>query len=278
MQMQSDSIDQLAAALAAAQADLKPVARDSQASTGAFTYTYSSLAIVLKAVRPVLNRHGLAVIQVVVPRVEPILAETIERKRDRDGNWVEQHVPLQSLGSVRTILAHTSGQWIASDVPILASWGDVQAVGAAVTYFRRIALKAIVGLAEVDDTDGKLPQSGERDRSRRRSDASASRRHEPRSDPRAVALEMNRVNSATAGESPGAPGPPAAAEPACPPDIRRYWRDRGLDSEVVELAHTMGLHGRASEWAKEDRFALHDAMRNAYPDVMVSRSERDVPF
>jgi hypothetical protein len=284
--MQSDAIDQLAAALANAQAEIVPVARDSQVSTGAYTYTYSSLTVVLKAVRPVLNRHGLAVTQAVVPRVEPIYtAERVEYKRDRDGNWVEQRVPVQSLGSVRTTLAHTSGQWIASELPILAPWADVQAVGAAFTYYRRIALKAIVGLAEVDDADGKLPDDADgkpapvparsgKARSAGAIPRSAGARGKPasteRADPRAVAQEMAQAKIELAQTF--------SPEPACPPNLRRYWKARGLEPELVKLVEEMGLSGRASQWSEEDRLAVHEAMLQSYPDAPLSGSKREVPF
>jgi hypothetical protein len=57
--------------------------------------------------------------------------------------------------AVRTMLLHTSGQWIASRyvMPI----GDKltpQAIGSAITYARRYALSAIVGIAPDDDDDG----------------------------------------------------------------------------------------------------------------------------
>jgi hypothetical protein len=270
--LQSDSIDELAAALADAQAELAPVARDSSASTGAYTYAYASLAVVLEAVRPVLNRHSLAVTQTVVARVEPILAEHVEHKRGRDGSTIEQRIPVQSLGSVRTTLAHSSGQWIASEVPILAPWGDVQQVGAAVTYFRRIALKAIVGLAEVDETDDRPSAAPERDESPPRSAAAprattarATSSRAARNDPRSVAEETKRANT-------GVP------TPACPPNLRGYWKARGLESELVKVVKEIGLSGPASQWSEADRLAVHEAMRRSFPEVAPASSEDDIHF
>jgi hypothetical protein len=140
--MRSDSIDELGAALANAQAELAPVARDSSASTDAYTYAYASLTEVLESLRPVLNRHGLAVTQTVVARIEPILAEQVEQKRGRDGNPIEQRIPVQSLGSVRTTLAHNSGQWIASEVPAVhVPTADVRTWRELITYRSRVIAK-----------------------------------------------------------------------------------------------------------------------------------------
>jgi hypothetical protein len=54
-----------------------------------------------------------------------------------------------------TLLAHSSGEWISSDWPVCAA-KDVEAphrMGAALTYARRYALFALVGIAGEDDLD-----------------------------------------------------------------------------------------------------------------------------
>ena len=56
--------------------------------------------------------------------------------------------------NVTTILAHSSGEWIASDWPVLLSrHGNPTPMGAALTYARRYALFALVGIAGEDDLD-----------------------------------------------------------------------------------------------------------------------------
>jgi hypothetical protein len=50
---------------------------------------------------------------------------------------------------------HTSGQWISSVFSMPVSKHDAQAVGSAITYARRYALAAVVGIAPEDD-DGNL--------------------------------------------------------------------------------------------------------------------------
>jgi hypothetical protein len=63
----------------------------------------------------------------------------------------------ETVGIVRlsTVLAHASGEWIASDWPVCAI-GDTAAphrMGAALTYARRYALFTLVGIAGEDDLD-----------------------------------------------------------------------------------------------------------------------------
>jgi hypothetical protein len=52
---------------------------------------------------------------------------------------------------LKTILAHSSGEWVKSITPILTKDNSPQAQGSGITYARRYALAAIVGLAQVDD-------------------------------------------------------------------------------------------------------------------------------
>ena len=54
-----------------------------------------------------------------------------------------------------TTLHHTSGQWIRGYYPVTAVKADPQAMGSAITYARRYALSAIVGVVSEDDDDGE---------------------------------------------------------------------------------------------------------------------------
>ncbi len=123
--MQSDSIGALAAALSKAQADITGALKDS--SNPFFKSKYADLASCWDACRKQLAANNLAVIQTVYvhwERDETVLATT---------------------------LAHGSGEWIRSDLPIRAKDTSPQAQGSAITYARRYALAAIVGLAQIDD-------------------------------------------------------------------------------------------------------------------------------
>src|SRR5574344_527923 len=122
----SSSIDQLAGALAAAQAEMTFAKKD---STNPFLKSkYSDLASVWDAVRVPLTKNNLCVTQ------------------------------LPTGETLTTVLAHKSGQYIASTMPVKTgrndARNDAQAYGSALTYARRYALSEIVGIAQ-DDDDGE---------------------------------------------------------------------------------------------------------------------------
>ena len=123
--MQSETIGALAAALSKAQADITGALKDS--SNPFFKSKYADLASCWDACRKQLAANNLAVIQTV------------------SINWeLDQSVLV-------TTLAHSSGEWIRSELPIRAKDLSPQAQGSAITYARRYALAAIVGLAQIDD-------------------------------------------------------------------------------------------------------------------------------
>ena len=114
-------------ALVAALAELQNPRKDKTANTGAYSYKYADLATILDGVRPVLGRHGLAITQDV---------------QVSDGQML-----------ILTVLHHTSGQSLTFG-PIQAAAGrDWQGLGSAVTYARRYALTAALGLAGDEDDD-----------------------------------------------------------------------------------------------------------------------------
>lgn len=121
--MQSETINELATALAKAQAQITGALKDS--SNPFFKSKYADLASCWDACRAQLTQHGLSVMQ-----TTDVL----------DGVVV-----------VRTILAHASGQWVSGVLPVKAKDDGPQAQGSGITYARRYALAAIVGLAQVDD-------------------------------------------------------------------------------------------------------------------------------
>ena len=63
----------------------------------------------------------------------------------------------QAIGiiNLKTVLAHSSGEWISSDWPVcpLDEMASPKRMGAALTYARRYALFALVGIAGEDDLD-----------------------------------------------------------------------------------------------------------------------------
>ena len=123
--MQSETIGALAAALSKAQADITGALKDSQ--NPFFKSKYADLASCWDACRKQLAANNLAVIQTIYV------------------HWDSGQTMLS------TTLAHSSGEWIRSDLPVLAKDLSPQAQGSGITYARRYALAAIVGLAQIDD-------------------------------------------------------------------------------------------------------------------------------
>jgi len=129
----SQSLGAIAPALAAAQGELPAVVKDSV--NPHFRSTYVSLDAILTAVRPVLARHGLSVVQ------------------GGGSPHVDEAGRVLAL-AVRTMLLHTSGEWIATDVVMPLAKQDAQGAGGAITYGRRYGLSALLALATEEDDDG----------------------------------------------------------------------------------------------------------------------------
>lgn len=127
---QSDQINDLAAALAAAQGAMDHAQKDR--TNPAFKSRYADLASVVDACRPALSANGIAVLQ-------PARVLMSER-----GATVE----------VDTRLVHKSGQWVAETLAASVADTKAQSVGSAITYLRRYGLSAMVGVAP-DDDDGQ---------------------------------------------------------------------------------------------------------------------------
>jgi len=122
--MKSDQINELATALAKAQAKIRGAVKDS--ANPFFKSSYADLQSVWDAIREPLAANGLAVVQTT------------------DTNEAGQ---LQLV----TTLMHSSGQWIQGRFPILPLKQEPQAIGSATSYARRYALAALVGVYQTDD-------------------------------------------------------------------------------------------------------------------------------
>ena len=138
MQRSSDTIGNLAAALAKAQLELvnpeKSLAatiRPDGGSGAEQTFRYAPLSSGLEIVRKTLGQHEIATVQTTA---------------------VDQAAGIINL---TTVLAHSSGEWIASDWPVCAitDTATPHRMGAALTYARRYALFTLVGIAGEDDLD-----------------------------------------------------------------------------------------------------------------------------
>ncbi len=119
----STDIGQLAAALAKAQGEMGGALKDS--ANPFFKSKYADLEAVWTACRKALSENKLAVIQTT--------------------DCVEIGI------RIITTLVHESGQWIRGVLPIMAKDQTPQGTGSAITYARRYALAAMVGVYQTDD-------------------------------------------------------------------------------------------------------------------------------
>lgn len=129
----SPELAELAQALSKAQAVIEGAKEDSV--NPFFKCKYADLASVWSACKKPLSSNGLSILQ------------TIENGGDKT--------------YLVTMLLHISGQWVRSYMPILAVKQDPQAFGSAVTYCRRYALAAMVGVCPADD-DAESAMQGAR--------------------------------------------------------------------------------------------------------------------
>jgi ERF superfamily len=138
MQRSSESVAALASALAKAQAELvnpektlTATIRSAASGEGQRTFRYAPLSSGLDIVRKTLGQHEIATVQTTA---------------------IDQ---ASGLVNLTTMLAHASGEWIASDWPVcpIAEMASPQRMGAALTYARRYALFTLVGIAGEDDLD-----------------------------------------------------------------------------------------------------------------------------
>lgn len=126
MNNMSEDISKLAEALSKAQGMIEGA--EKAAFNPFFKSNYADLHEVWQCCRKPLSDNGLCVIQTI---------DTIDTRL-----------------FVVTTLAHSSGQWIRSHLPIFPKVQDSPGIGAAITYARRSALSSIVGITQKDD-DGE---------------------------------------------------------------------------------------------------------------------------
>ena len=121
---QSESIAKLATALSIVQGKLTHAKKDSE--NPYFKSKYADLESVWDACRDLLAANGLSVMQF-------------------PGEFIDGTM------SMTTILAHSSGEWIGQEMSLPVSKPDAQGSGSALTYMRRYALAAVVGVVQADD-------------------------------------------------------------------------------------------------------------------------------
>ena len=130
---QSESIANLAKSLSIVQGQLTYAKKDSK--NPFFKSNYADLESVWDACRDLLADNGLSLAQF------PGSCETLHLKENEATVFM----------TLNTILMHESGEWISQEMSVPVSKADAQGAGSALTYMRRYALAAVVGVVQADD-------------------------------------------------------------------------------------------------------------------------------
>ena len=128
----SEEIDKLAIALAKFQGSLEQPSLNSEVEVetkmgGKYKFKYADLSECKRAAKQPLAENELAVCQLI-----------------------------EDDYSIRTILLHSSGQWISSKVRMPSNTANAQSIGSAITYAKRYAFCAILGIVADDDEDANI--------------------------------------------------------------------------------------------------------------------------
>ena len=133
----SETIGKIAGALAKAQSGMTMI--ECNSSNPFFNSKYASLSAVLEVALPKLNDNGIALVQ-----------------GNRWGNT-------DSGFYITSMLVHSSGEWIKSEIRMPVTKKDAHGIGAATTYGRRYLLSSMVGVAQADDDgNGAIQQAPRR--------------------------------------------------------------------------------------------------------------------
>lgn len=117
---------ELFGALALAQSEFLPIEKNM--TNPHWGKKYADLVEIRRATTLALSKHGLAIIQLIIPDDTIVILETM--------------------------LCHKSGQKISSTIKLRPTKADPQGFGSAITYARRYSLSAMLGVAADDDDDG----------------------------------------------------------------------------------------------------------------------------
>ena len=123
--LKSESIKSLAEALSKFQGQIQNIKKD--CTNPYFNSKYASLDIIWEGIRKPLSENGLSLSQ------------------------------LPNGNVLTTLLLHSSGEWISCDYDLKPLDQKPQSFGGVLSYARRYALSAVLGIATEDDLDGNEP-------------------------------------------------------------------------------------------------------------------------
>src|SRR5574344_883587 len=128
---QSESIAELLAALAEVQSELPTMPKSSQA----YGYKYTDLDTITQTIKPILSKHGIGYMQSVGGLTENALTLTT-RIFNKKGEYIEDTAALPTITSTKNNAAQT--------------------LGMSITYMRRYALCAMLGITSDEDVDANI--------------------------------------------------------------------------------------------------------------------------
>ena len=209
--LRSPTIAKLADALAKAQSAIKAAAKDSE--NPHFRSKYADLASVWEACREPLTSHGLSVVQLPFANGQRI--------------------------GVTTILLHSSGEWLQSEVEVQPQKADAQGAGSAITYLRRYSLAAVASVAPDDDDGNAASGRGDSQEPQRRRQPQKSQPQKPHEDK---------------------PKAPAPAEPLRTTLVDVFGKPPVGELDAVVRHLTEGLHGIADVGDAAVALSVHEAL------------------
>lgn len=234
----SGEIGRLAGALAKAQGGFKVVEKTKVADflhdKGRIKYNYADLAMLMAACKESLAANGLAVTQLV----------------NLGGEGVIQIV---------TLLAHESGEWIQSTLKLASPSLKTKDLGGTVTYGRRYAYGAIVGVASADededpeDVGHEKPEQKPEQKGSKKSTVTDSKGRpydKIKTGPEVAAPPRVDNPEATKQEAPKQLTPEQIARVNAFGAAKRAFKDN-LETELTELLRGRKLNEMTEEEAKE---------------------------
>ena len=268
--IQSDQVDQIAAALAEAQTEMENASTNSK--NPRFNSRYADLASVRNACVGLLSSHGIAVTQPFRPAngeaVQPFMANT-----GRGGE-----VPVRVIGYVQTQFTHSSGQWMRSELPICCNWGDIQALGGTISYLRRYMLAAMAGLAQEDD-DGNTakgdpaPAAANRNGTNGKNAVAPSATRHPSPEPEPAPAAPPPAKAPTPKPAPPAPAPAPVVTNDDPQTSGRSRPKDGPELWAYALANRIDPH--LAGWIN-GRFHNYDAAIQNWTKEQVAAAWPDI--
>lgn len=223
---ETPSIAKLAEALAKAQGMMKPATKDSK--NPHFNSKYADLASVMEACREPLSKNGLAVLQRV--------------------STVPEGVKLT------TMLVHSSGEWVRDRAVFPVQQRTAQGLGSAITYARRYALAALVGVAAEDDDGNAASGRDAAEQPRQEQKAKPAKKAESKPE------EPPKVDTAASST------PEEAKAKLLQVRRRRIWetaQNYGKNEKEDFLAWTksvLGVEVSTKEWTEQQIESLENAL------------------